>query len=84
MQQKRLEALDEALAGRHIAWLDAPAAGPVGQIRAIRGQGLLGYDGICFLERSCAMQLYTLLYRRQHFPGFVYDKARRPRNIRTA
>ena len=54
MQQERLEALDDCLAEQLIALLVAPAPGPLSQIRAIRRQGLLGYDGVRFFDGSFA------------------------------
>lgn len=74
--QKWREAGDNLFAGQDVAFLIAPTARPLGQVRSEGGQRILGYAVGPFDFTVGPMQLITLLNHCQRFPGFVYERAR--------
>lgn len=76
MMKERRNAGDDLFAGNHVAFLIAPAFGPIGQVRHEGGQRILRYATGLPITTIDPMQLITLLNHCQRFPGFVYAQAR--------
>src|SRR6202140_2261843 len=83
MARKRLEAFHHLLAMRQIALFIHPASWPLFEVWAIsckliwrRSLNIKVAADSAFALDFAPMRLITLLNHRQHFPGFVYEKAR--------